>query len=117
MDKGATDGRRYGKLYEFPGGRKVRTDRPLDGAIAPIASFCCYSCTQKYYGDPPMLIVRYPGAELRFCTDNCALNEGFAAAVEQRWLAEFDGEDFPFVWVDVRYEDLERVADLFDATG
>jgi hypothetical protein len=74
------------------------------GSFETVASFGCYGCEREYYGDPPMLTVRYSGAELRFCSDNCALDEGFAVAVEARYEAEIAGEELEFVWLDKRYE-------------
>lgn len=106
-----------GRLYHFPNGARVRTDRVLHQAIGPITSFACHGCVQWYYGDPPVLIVRYADAELRFCTDGCALDEGFATAVEGRWQAEFEGDEFPFVWVDERYQEVTDLEELFDAAG
>jgi hypothetical protein len=49
--------------------------------------------------------VLYDGAALLFCTTGCALDEGFAAAVEARLVAELEGGEEPFEWVDRRYDE------------
>jgi hypothetical protein len=104
-------GKRLARVFQFPHGGIARVDvglLPRPEGRAPLLPFRCYGCEQLFAGEPPTLSVRYAQAELRFCSDNCALDEGFAIAVEARFDAELAGEgSSDFVWVDERYDATE----------
>jgi hypothetical protein len=78
-----------------------------DMASAPL--FVCYGCESSFADAPPTLRVQYESGELRFCSESCALDEGFAAAVEAYRDAECGGEGSGFVWNDYRYDQLEAL--------
>lgn len=71
--------------------------------------FSCYGCTQSYW-DAPSIRIRYQNAELDFCTESCALDEGFAEAVEAYLETEIEGRSQDFVWEDYRYDSVSSIA-------
>lgn len=93
---------RFGRVIETASGDTAR----VMGSGAPgDCAYRCHGCARKIYGDAPLLVVRYRASELRFCSSGCALDEGFAVAVEAMYDGEVEGNAFPCIWEDHRYDD------------